>query len=156
MWCTSLKLMPRCPLICLRVTWRSHGTIWTTLAHVSGPVLSGVWPGGAKSVYDQAVPSWCMTRRCQVLQPAPTLFEPLGPVKHCCRLQTVIAIHVNVRWSCTFHTEIDVAALCVFALIHDCPAQNNLQLCTDNTEQPAHDRCLSRLVVTTVWQNKND
>ena len=31
---------------------------------------------------------------CQVLSAAPSLFEPLAPVKHCCTLQTVVTVHV--------------------------------------------------------------
>ena len=60
-----------------------------------------------------------MTGECQVLSAAPSLFEPLAPVKHCCMLQTLVTVHMlrsrmNVRWSCTFraHT-VDDAALCM-------------------------------------------
>ena len=35
-----------------------------------------------------------MTWVCQVLCAAPTLFEPLSPVRHCCMLQTVVTVHM--------------------------------------------------------------
>jgi len=98
-----------------------------------------------------------MTGRCQAFCPVPTIFESPGPVKQCCRLQTVIVKHVNVCWSCTFCTQkLYDAALRVLALTHDRPPQRNLQLCRDNTEQLAHDRSLSRLVATAVGRHKND
>jgi len=139
MWCTSPKLMPRCSLICLSVTSWSHVTIWTTLAHVSGSVLSGVWPGGAKSSI--------------LLLPSLNLLDQSNTAVGCKLSSPYTWMSAGLAPSTQ---KLDVAALCVFALIHNCPAQSNLQLCTDNTEQPAYDRCLSRLVLTTIRQNKNN
>jgi len=47
---------------------------------------------------------------CQILSVAPTLFEPLAPVKHCCKLQTVVTVcvlhsRINECWSCIFRAQ---------------------------------------------------
>jgi hypothetical protein len=58
------------------------------------------------------------TGACQIQSAAPTLFEPLVPVKHCCTLPTAITIHVSFVNECPlvlpFHTqELDEVALCM-------------------------------------------
>jgi len=45
-----------------------------------------------------------------ILSVSPTLFEPRAPVKHCCKLQTVVAVRVlhsrmSDCWSCTLRTQ---------------------------------------------------
>src|SRR5215469_12693788 len=47
---------------------------------------------------------------CQILSVASTHFEPLAAVKHCCKLQTIVTVHVlfsriNTCWSCTFRAQ---------------------------------------------------
>lgn len=82
---------------------------------------------------------------CQILSVAPTLFEPLAPVKYCCKLQTIITVHVlhsrmNDCWSCTFRTQKpDDAVFRVPGWIHNYTPLSNTLLCRGHTEQPVYD-----------------
>jgi hypothetical protein len=82
---------------------------------------------------------------CQIFSVALTLFEPLAPVKHCCKLQTVVTVHVlhsriNECWSWTFHThKPDDAVFRVPGLIHNCTPLSNTLLCRGHTEKPIYD-----------------
>jgi hypothetical protein len=49
MWSTRFTLMPRCSMICQSVAQRSHCTIWSALALVSGFITWGEQPGHARS-----------------------------------------------------------------------------------------------------------
>jgi hypothetical protein len=90
----------------------------------------------------------CTTGLCQILSVAPTLFEPLAPVKHCCKLQMVITVcvlhsRINECWSCTLRAQKpgDTAFL-VPGWIHNCTPLSNTMLCSGHTEQPVYDMWL--------------
>jgi hypothetical protein len=111
MWWAHSTLMPWCLQIRWSVTKQSHCNIWSTLAHVT--VCKVGWT----------------TRVCQVLSGAPTVFEPLSPIKHCCSLQTVVTLPVlhsrmnewmNKCWSCTFRAQkLNDTVFRVSGWIHD-------------------------------------
>jgi len=102
-----------------------------------------------------------MTGACHTLSVAPTLFECLAPVKHCCMLHAVIAVFMfhltmNVSWFYTLCTQkLDDVAMCVLGRNHNRTPQSNT-LCRDHTEVPAYDMCLLWSVVNTVRWHEND
>jgi len=79
-----------------------------------------------------------MTGACHILSVAPTLFEHLAPVRHCCMLHTVIAVFMfhlkmNACWFYTFFTQKpDDVAMCMLGRNHNHTPESNM-LCRDHT-----------------------
>jgi hypothetical protein len=121
-----------------------HGDYWYAEALQGNPIA----PFGPLWHVSGSVKLGGKTGLCQILSVAPTLFEPLAPVKHCCKLQTVITVRVlhsriNECWSCTFHAQKPGdAAVLVPGWIYNCTPLSNTLLCSGHTEQPVYDMWL--------------